>query len=226
MHILSPETDNCPFWIILNQLITKLNVKSPRLTVLKIEGEAFIKSLSIYNRICFHFYWCGWWSKGVEYLTSPGRPTDTDLQLGKTCYLAAGKGSGCYYFFCFNTFIHLTISLLVLSFICASISSISFLSFSGRRHKMTDKGWGVVKPLHNNSLPHPIILYTKKESFPLCVCVVLGVVGWGCGGWKTTDSGYVLKNSRKWGQLYICQVGSRMPEKTSNTILRSHYLNS
>ena len=26
------------------------------------------------------------WCKGGVYLTSPGRPTDTDLQLGKACY--------------------------------------------------------------------------------------------------------------------------------------------
>ena len=26
------------------------------------------------------------WCEGVMYLTSPGRPTDTGLQLGKACY--------------------------------------------------------------------------------------------------------------------------------------------
>ena len=26
------------------------------------------------------------WCKGVVYLTSPGRPTDIGLQLGKACY--------------------------------------------------------------------------------------------------------------------------------------------
>ena len=32
---------------------------------------------------------CG---EGVVYLTSPGRPTDTGLQLGKACRLKSGQG--------------------------------------------------------------------------------------------------------------------------------------
>ena len=38
------------------------------------------------------------------------------------------------------------------SFISSTLSSISFLPFSGRRHKMTLKGWHVVKPQHNQSM--------------------------------------------------------------------------
>ena len=34
----------------------------------------------------------------------------------------------------------------------SNLSSISFLPFSGRRHKMTLKGWRVVKPQHNQSI--------------------------------------------------------------------------
>ena len=39
--------------------------------------------------------------------------------------------------------------LLVLSFISSTVSSISLLPFSGRWHKMTHKGWRVIKPQHN-----------------------------------------------------------------------------
>ena len=64
--------------------------------------------------------------------------------------LVAGKGSGgCFYFFFFFTFIPVPLSFLSLSFISSTISSISFLPFSGRRHKMTHKGWHVVKPQLN-----------------------------------------------------------------------------
>ena len=55
--------------------------------------------------------------------------------------LVAGKGrGGCFYFFCFFTFIPVPLSSLSLSFISSTISSIFFLPFSGRRHKMTHKG--------------------------------------------------------------------------------------
>ena len=47
------------------------------------------------------------------------------------------------------SFISSTISLLYLSFISSTISSISLLPFSGRQHKMTHKGWRVIKPQHN-----------------------------------------------------------------------------
>ena len=45
----------------------------------------------------------------------------------------------------------LFLSSLSLSLISSTISSITFLPFSGRRHKMTHKGWRVVKPQHNQS---------------------------------------------------------------------------
>ena len=54
--------------------------------------------------------------------------------------LIAGKGREVIYFFCFFTFIPVPISSLSLSFISSAISSVSFLPFSGRRHKMTHKG--------------------------------------------------------------------------------------
>ena len=55
----------------------------------------------------------------------------------------------CFYFFCFFTFIPVPLSSLFLSFISSPISSITLLPFCGRRHKMTHKGWRVIKPKYN-----------------------------------------------------------------------------
>ena len=55
----------------------------------------------------------------------------------------------CFYFFCFFTFIPVSLFSLSLPFISSAISSVYFLPFSGRRHKMTHKGWRVVKPQLN-----------------------------------------------------------------------------
>ena len=46
------------------------------------------------------------WSKGVVYLTSPGRPTDIGLQLGKACYLSLAAGEGKGRMFLFLLFLH------------------------------------------------------------------------------------------------------------------------
>ena len=90
-------------------------------------------------------------SQGYSFLirTKKTDQTDIGLQLGKACILVVGKGrGGIFYFFCFLSFIPVPLSSLFLSFISSTISSISFLPFSGRRHKMTHKGWRVVKPQH------------------------------------------------------------------------------
>ena len=64
--------------------------------------------------------------------------------------LVGGKSRGeSFYFF---PFIPVHLSSLTLSFISSTISSISFLPFSGRQHKMTHKGRLVVKPQHNQSI--------------------------------------------------------------------------
>ena len=73
----------------------------------------------------------------------------------------------CFYFFCFFTFILVLLSSLSLSLISTAIS---FLPFSGRRLKMTHKGWRVIKPQHNqihgNHLKIQVfILLKKKISF-------------------------------------------------------------
>ena len=56
--------------------------------------------------------------------------------------LVARKGieGECFYFFCFFTFIPVSLSSLFLFFIPSAISSVSFLPVSGRQHKMTFKG--------------------------------------------------------------------------------------
>ena len=92
---------------------------------------------------------CG---KGVVYLKSPGCPTEIGLQLDKACYPCSNVLlRGNVLFFCFFTFIPVPLSYLSLSFI-STISSISFLPFSGRPHKMTHKGWCVIKLQLNQSM--------------------------------------------------------------------------
>ena len=94
--------------------------------------------------------WCG---KGVVYLTSPGVQVILACSWARPGILVAGKGRGeCFYFFCFFTFIPVPFSFLS-SFI--SSTSISFLPFSERRHKMTHKSCGVIKPQHSQSVCTP-----------------------------------------------------------------------
>ena len=110
------------------------------------------------------FYWKSWglkfqdiywgWS-GVAKVSCILRHQGIQLILAyswaRPAVLAAGMGrGGMFNFFCVFTFIHFPLSPLSLSFI-STISSISLLPFSGRRHKMTHKGWRVVKPQHNQN---------------------------------------------------------------------------
>ena len=81
--------------------------------------------------------------------------------------LVAGKGRGGMFLFCFFTFIPVPLSSLSLSFI-STISS-SFLSFSGRRHKITHKGWRVVKPQHN-----AVEIWMRMGLMPM---ILRGLVG-------------------------------------------------
>ena len=80
-------------------------------------------------------------------------------------WLTAGQGllplqqlrveGECFYFLCFFTFIHFLFSPLSLSFIPYTVSCIYLPLFSMRRHKMTHKGWRVVKhvkPQHYQSI--------------------------------------------------------------------------
>ena len=80
---------------------------------------------------------------------------------------AAGKGSRGIFLFCFFTFMNFSLSLLSLSFISCTTSSVSLLPFSGRWHKMTHKGWCIVKPQHKE---------TRRPRL-----LILGIVALFCG---------------------------------------------
>ena len=68
--------------------------------------------------------------------------------------LVVGKGRGGMFLFLLFLHFHSCSSFfpVPLFHLLYSLSPISFLPFSGRRHKMTLKGWHVVKPQHNQSI--------------------------------------------------------------------------
>ena len=75
---------------------------------------------------------------------------NVQLRLAYSCarpaILVAGKGRGGMFLSLLFLHFHSCFSFfLSLSFISSTISSISFLPFSGRRHKMTHTSWRVVK---------------------------------------------------------------------------------
>ena len=91
------------------------------------------------------YKWFVWgWSGGAKVsciLRHRGVQLILAYNWARPVTLVAGKGrGGMLYFFCFFTFILVRLSYLSLSFISSTISSISFLPFSRRRHKMTHKG--------------------------------------------------------------------------------------
>ena len=93
-----------------------------------------------------------------SFLTSPwgwlGEAKVSCVRASNWYWLTVGQGllplpqvvveGECYYFFCFFTFIHFPLSPLSLSFISSTIASVSLFPFSGRRHKVTHKGWRVI----------------------------------------------------------------------------------
>ena len=103
---------------------------------------------------CHNYLGMVGWCEGAVYLTSPGRPTDIGLQLGKgPAILVVGRVEGeCFYFFCFFTFIPVPLSSLSLSFISSTLSSISFLPFLWETTQNDPQGWRVVKPQHNQKV--------------------------------------------------------------------------
>ena len=107
-----------------------------------------------------------WGRSGVAKVSCILRHQGVQLILAyswaRPAVLAAGMGRGGMFNF-FYTFIHFPLSLLSLSFISSTISSISLLPFSGRRHKMTHKGWRVVKPQHSQSVFSVIFSFLFKD---------------------------------------------------------------
>ena len=104
------------------------------------------------------------WCEGGMYLKSLGRSTDIGLQLGKACYPCSRLGSRGNVLFYFFTFMPVPLSSLSLSFISSTSSSISFLPFSGRRHKMTHKVDVSFNPNTINQLPSLACLCWKVMS--------------------------------------------------------------
>ena len=83
--------------------------------------------------------------------------------------LVVGKGRGGMFLFLLFLHFHSCSSFfpVPLFHLLYSLSSISFLPFSGRRHKMTLKGWRVVKPQHwgpSREYPKPTISWRNKEK--------------------------------------------------------------
>ena len=114
------------------------------------------------------------WSDGVK-VSCILRHRGVQLILAyiwsRPAILVAGKGRGeCFYFFCFFTFIPVPLSSLFLSFI-STISSISFLPSFGRWHKMTHKGWRVVKPQHNQSYTSGNFFFFFFQGQEILCCV-------------------------------------------------------
>ena len=70
------------------------------------------------------------------------------------------------------------LSFLSFSLISSTISSISLLPFSGRRHKMTHKGWHVVKPQNNQSLCTHTGVDKFKKYLPLFPQHIMKVMNW------------------------------------------------
>ena len=81
-----------------------------------------------------------------------------------------------FYFFCFFTFIPVPLSSLSLSFISSALFSISFLPFSGRWHKMTHKGWHVVKPQHNKIFFIFILIFPEDNQHEMSKAFFLGKI--------------------------------------------------
>ena len=109
------------------------------------------------------------------------RQRDVQLILAyswaKPAILVAVRVEGAsFYFFCFFTFISVPLSSLSLSFLSSTISCVSFLPFSGRWHKMTHKGWRVVKPQYNQSTSKSrtentkLPIWVDKKSFWQRIC--------------------------------------------------------
>ena len=88
----------------------------------------------------------------------------------KPAILAAGKvRGGMFLFLLFLHFNSFSSSPLFLSFIFSTISFISLLLFSGRRHKKTHKGRRVVKPPHNPSNLSGRELFDRTSYLLTCV---------------------------------------------------------
>ena len=116
------------------------------------------ENIQIFTRASHSWkYWCFHYTRW-QYLWYSQQKSKCPLHsLAMPTILVAGKGKGeMFYFFCFFTVIPVPLSSLSLSSISSTISSICFLPSSGRRHKMTHKGWRIVKPHQNPCIALPV----------------------------------------------------------------------
>ena len=117
------------------------------------QGQICIPTL-LYSENIQKLFWG--WSGGAKVLCILhhwGVQLILAYSWARPAILIVGKGRGG------NVFISSVSSLSFLflflpcpSFISSTLSSISLLPFSGRRHKMILKGWRVVKPQHSQSI--------------------------------------------------------------------------
>ena len=78
-----------------------------------------LSELSLFCLRVYRLYWGGGgYGEGVVCLTSPGRPIDFGLQLGKACYPCSRE---CFYFFYFFTFILSYLFFLPCPFLLSSL---------------------------------------------------------------------------------------------------------
>ena len=107
-------------------------------------GTLGINELSIY--IFFFFFFFHHWGVQLILAYSWARPAILVVGKGRggmflfLLFLHFHSCSSFFLFLLFHTFIPVPPSSLFLSFISSTISSITLLPFSGRRHKMTHKG--------------------------------------------------------------------------------------
>ena len=87
------------------------------------------------------------WCEGAVYLTSPGRQLILAYSWARPAILVVGKGRGGMFLFLLflhfhscSSFFPVPLFHLLYSLFSPTLSSISFLPFFGRRHKMTLKG--------------------------------------------------------------------------------------
>ena len=122
------------------------------------------------------------WCEGAVYLTSPGRQLILAYSWARPAILVVGKGRGGMFLFLLFLHFHSCSSFfpaplfhLLYSLFSPTLSSISFLPFSGRRHKMTLKGWRVVKPQHNQKIFFFFFFLFFKKSY-LCIFFMYFIV--------------------------------------------------
>ena len=97
---LAPDvlTLSC-LWIQLGQDESEVDSVHLSLTIIQFKAHVILISNTHSQQAHIRKSGVVGWCEGVVYLTSLGRPTDNGLQLGKACYLVAGKGRGGMFLF-------------------------------------------------------------------------------------------------------------------------------